>query len=69
MIQLQTFFLIYFYEIIEGSQNYFALPQVRTESCGKGALQYLGPLIWNIIPSEIKNLPSLNEFKDQIRGL
>ena len=49
------------------SQNDFALPQVRTESCGKGALRYLGPLIWNIIPSEIKNLPSLNEFKKQIR--
>ena len=49
------------------SQNEFALPQVRTESCGKGALRYLAPLIWNIIPSEIKNLSSLNEFKKQIR--
>ena len=49
------------------SQNEFALPQVRTESCGKGTLRYLGPLIWNIIPSEIKNLSSLNEFKKQIR--
>ena len=51
------------------SQNDFALPQVKTESCEKGALRYLGPLIWNIIPSEIKNLPSLNEFKKQIRKL
>ena len=49
------------------SQNEFALPQVRTESCGKGASRYLGPLIWNIIPSEIKNLSSLKEFKKQIR--
>ena len=49
------------------SQNDFVLPQVRTEFCGKGTLRYLGPLIWNIIPSEIKNVSSLNEFKKQIR--
>ena len=49
------------------SQNDFALPQVMTESCGKGTLRYLGPLIWNIIPSKIKNLSLLNDFKKQIR--
>ena len=54
-------------EVSLRSQNYFALPRVRTESCGKGALRYLGPLIWNIIPSEIKNVSSLNKFKKQIR--
>ena len=54
-------------EVSLRSQNYFALPRVRTESCGKGVLRYLGPLIWNIIPSEIKNVSSLNKFKKQIR--
>ena len=54
-------------EVSLRSQNYFALPRVRTESCGKGALRSLGPLIWNIIPAEIKNVSSLNKFKKQIR--
>ena len=49
------------------SQNDFSLPRVRTESYGKGTLRYLGPLIWDIIPSEIKNLPSLIEFKKRVR--
>ena len=33
--------------------------------CGKGALRYLGPLIWNIIPSEIKNVSSLKSLKNR----
>ena len=41
--------------------NYY-VPRPRTEST-KGSLHFRGSVLWNKIPSEIRNLPSLNVFK------
>ena len=35
---------------------------------GTETLRHLGPKIWNIIPSDIKNSPSLAIFKQRIKG-
>ena len=41
--------------------NYY-VPRPRTESA-KGSLHFRGSVLWNKIPSEIRNLPSLNVYK------
>ena len=41
--------------------NYY-VPRPRTESA-KGRLHYRGSVLWNKIPLEIRNLPSLSVFK------
>ena len=46
--------------------NYY-VSRPRTESA-KGSLHYRGSVLWNKIPSEIRNLPSLNVFKTPFHG-
>ena len=46
--------------------NYYVL-KPRTESA-KWNLHYRGSVLWNKIPSEIRNLPSLNVFKTSFHG-
>ena len=45
----------------------FAIPRFRTNKYGKHSLTYLGPKLWNKLPSEIRTLPSLFSFKNCIR--
>ena len=40
---------------------------VRTVAYGTETLSFLGPKLWSIIPMEIKECTSLNEFKSKIR--
>lgn len=49
------------------SESDFKQPQVRTELKGKNSIRYLGPLIWNSIPIEIKNTESFEDFKRLIK--
>ena len=42
-------------------------PQVRTIYKGENSLKVFGPIIWNIIPNEIKNTDSLDNLKKLIR--
>ena len=49
------------------SQTDFKIPRVRTELFGKNTLRYLGPVIWNTVPLEIKQVNYLNNFKKSIR--
>ena len=46
--------------------NYY-VPRPRTESA-KGSLHYRGSVLWNRIPSEISNQPTLNVFKISFHG-
>jgi len=46
----------------------FQIPFVSTVSMGQNSLRYLGPIIWNSIPSEIKELNSLNAFISKIKN-
>ena len=52
---------VHSHNLTNSELNYY-VPRPRTESA-KGSLHYRGPVLWNKIPSEIRNLPSLNVFK------
>ena len=49
------------------SQYELAIPSVNTVLKGKSSIRYLGPIIWNSIPIDIRCADSLNVFKSQIR--
>ena len=48
-------------------QSDFVLPQARTVRYGHDSLRYFGPIIWNMIPVNIKNSDSLEKFKTKIK--
>ena len=45
----------------------FHIPRFHLVPYGKHSLRYLGPKLWNSLPSTLRNLPSLQSFKRQIR--
>ena len=45
----------------------FIVPFARTVYHGTESISYLGPKIWDIVPSELKKAQSLNSFKKSIR--
>ena len=49
------------------SKQDFITKNVRTVHNGTETLSYLGPKIWLLIPNEIKELKSLNKFKQKIK--
>ena len=49
------------------SQSDFVIPQVRSVYKGLNSLRYFGPIIWNLIPKEIKNCDTLASFESKIR--
>ena len=44
----------------------FIVPFARTIYHGTESISYLGPKIWDIVPSELKKAQSLNSFKKSI---
>ena len=58
--------LVHSHNLSISELNYY-VPRPRTESA-KGSLHYRGSVLWNKIPSEIRNLPSLNVFKTLFHG-
>jgi len=38
------------------------IPSIKTNN-GKNSFDYYGPHFWNLLPSEIRNITNLNEFK------
>ena len=49
------------------SQPDFVIPQVKSVYKGLNSLRYFGPIIWNLIPGEIKNCDTLASFVSKIR--
>ena len=49
------------------SKSDFVIPHIRTVYKGANSIRYLGPVIWNIIPKEIKSAENLEIFKNRIR--
>ena len=49
------------------SKSDFAILQIRTVIKGLNSIICFGPIIWNLIPEELKNITSLNMFKKEIR--
>ena len=44
----------------------FRIPSIRTVCHGSKSISFLGPKIWNILPNEIKQQTSLNNFKKSV---
>ena len=44
----------------------FHIPRFNTVTYGKHSLRYIGPVLWNRLSTNLKNLPSLQSFKRQI---
>ena len=49
------------------SQTDFSLPRVKSVNYGLKALQYFGPKICNILPTDIKNFKTLQEFSKKVK--
>ena len=45
------------------NETYFDVPKVRTVNHGSESVRYLGPKIWEIIPTRIKRLDIIDKFK------
>ena len=45
----------------------FIIPRVRTVNYGKETLRYRGPVTWNLIPDNLRNIPTLEKFKEEIK--
>ena len=46
----------------------FAKPQINSVHFGEDSLRYFGNIIWNLVPSDIKNDLDFNDFKRKIRN-
>ena len=49
------------------SQTDFKLPKVNSVYAGTDSLRFLGPKVWDMIPSTLKNVTSLETFKREIK--
>ena len=45
----------------------FSIPSVNGLFHGQGSISYLGTLIWQLVPSEFKDLNTFSAFKATIR--
>ena len=45
------------------SQRDFQIPRISTAMKGENSIGYLGPLIWNIVPIEIRGIKNFDTFK------
>ena len=45
----------------------FSIPKVNSVFHGQGSISYLGTLIWQLVPSEFKDLSAVKAFKAAIR--
>ena len=44
------------------------IPNINTVSFGRDSLRYRGPLTWELLPDNIKESVSLDQFKSRIKG-
>ena len=49
------------------SQPDFQIPRINTTLKGAESVRYFGPVIWNSIPVEIRNIKNFETFKTEIR--
>ena len=53
------------YELRHPSQ--VTIPRIESVYNGSESIAYLGPKIWNMVPSELKEMSSISSFKKQIK--
>ena len=49
------------------NRSQFIIPNMKTVNHGFESLRYLGPKIWETIPSPLKEIDSLKNFKNSIK--
>ena len=47
----------------------YEIPSTKTVSYGLESIRYLGPKIWKLVPDELKELKSLELFKQKVKSL
>ena len=45
----------------------FSIPNINSIFHGQARIRYLGPLIWQLVPSEFKDLSTISAFKAAIK--
>ena len=50
------------------SQTDFEIPRVNSVNNGLETLRFLGPKVWDLVPTSIKNASSLSIFKNKIKN-
>ena len=48
---------------LHSESSHFKIENVKSTHCGIQSVGHLGPKIWNIVPQNIREYNSLNEFK------
>ena len=51
------------------SQSDFVILQIKTVYKGSNSIRYFGPIIWSLMPKEIKKCDTLASFINKIRQL
>ena len=46
----------------------WVIPKVRTENYGLETVRYRGPIVWNLLPDEIKAAKTLNSFITKVKS-
>ena len=49
------------------NNSYFAMPSAKTVNHGLESLSYIGSKLWDSIPTHMKKIDSINEFKHVIK--
>ena len=52
---------------LHSESSHFKIENVKSTHCGIQSVGHLGPKIWNIVPQNIRESNSLNEFKSLIK--
>ena len=49
------------------SRNLYSLTRIRTKTYGEREFSWIGPSLWNALPDELRNSPSIGSFKDKLK--
>ena len=50
------------------NKTHFAIQPIRTVHYGNNSLRYLGPKLWELIPSDMKDTESVGVYKIRIKN-
>ena len=53
----------------DSKKSNFLIPNINTVSYGNKSVRYLGPKIWELVPDDMKNAQSLEDFKSKVKIL
>ena len=53
--------------VLDAPKNVTEIPGTKTVSYGLESIRYLGPKIWKLIPDKLKELKSLELFKEKVK--